>query len=222
MSDARCRELLTLGDKGVARLARRGYELRLAELESVHRERTDAVAELDLARAELKRSAKGREAATEERRVVARLLRERVQRAEGRFREAPEQLTGLLTTVPNIPLDEVPEGRTEAVEVRRCGPPPAPADESRHHAAVGAALGILDAERAAKLSGARFSVARGAGARLERALAAFFLDLHTGAHGYTEYSVPYLVTRETMTGTGQLPKFEEDLFATRVGDRELC
>ncbi|KMS72355.1 seryl-tRNA synthetase [Streptomyces viridochromogenes] len=221
MHDAR--ELLTLGDKGVARLARRGYALRLEELESLHRERTETAAELDLARSELKRSAKSREAATAERRAAARLLRERVQRAEARFREARERLTGLLTAVPNIPLDEVPEGRTEAeaVEVRRCGPPPAPADESRHHAAVGAELGILDAERAAKLSGARFSVARGAGARLERALAAFFLDLHTGTHGYTEYSVPYLVTRETMTGTGQLPKFEEDLFATRVGDREL-
>ncbi|WP_055527631.1 serine--tRNA ligase [Streptomyces graminilatus] len=217
------RELLTLGDKAVARLARRGYALPLEELESLHRERTEAAIEVDLARAELKRSSKAGAASTEDRRAAARLLRERVQRAEARFREVRERLTGLLLTVPNIPLDEVPEGRTEAeaVEVRRCGPPPVQADEARHHAAVGATLGILDAERAAKLSGARFSVARGPGARLERALADFFLDMHTGMHGYTEYSVPYLVTRETMTGTGQLPKFEEDLFSTRVGDRDL-
>src|SRR5207249_1926284 len=82
----------------------------------------------------------------------------------------------------------------------------------RHHADIGAELGVLDSTRAAKLSGARFSVAAGPGARLERALAAFFLDLHTSEHGYTEYSVPHLVTRETMTATGQLPKFEEELF----------
>ncbi|MEW2115627.1 serine--tRNA ligase [Streptomyces sp. NPDC005474] len=223
MHDAR--ELLALGDDAVARLARRGYALRLKELEALYRERTAAAEEMDAARAELNRSSKGggRDVVPEERRAAARVLRERVQKAEARSRDARERLLDLLLTIPNIPLDEVPDGRTEAeaVEVRRCGPPPAAADEARHHAAVGASLGILDGDRAARLSGARFSVARGAGARLERALAAFFLDLHTGAHGYTEYSVPYLVTRETMTGTGQLPKFEEDLFSTRVGDREL-
>ncbi|GKQ35357.1 serine--tRNA ligase [Streptomyces sp. A012304] len=223
MHDAR--ELLALGEKAVARLARRGHTLRLEELEALHRERTDAAAELDTARAALNRSSRGggKDGVPEERRAAARELRERVQRAEARSREARERLTELLLTIPNIPLDEVPDGRTEeeAVEVRRGGPPPAPADGSRHHAAVGAALGVLDGDRAARLSGARFSVTRGAGARLERALVDFFLDLHTGAHGYTEYSVPYLVTRETMTGTGQLPKFEEDLFTTRVGDRDL-
>ncbi|MGW2776551.1 serine--tRNA ligase [Streptomyces olivaceoviridis] len=222
MHDAR--ELLALGDKGVARLARRGYTLPLDEVEALHRERTAAAAEVDLARAELKRSSRGGGGALpEEQRATARESRVRAQRAEARLRAARERLDALLLTIPNIPLDEVPDGRTEAeaVEVRRCGPTPAPADEARHHAAVGASLGVLDSDRAARLSGARFSVARGAGARLERALAHFFLDLHTGTHGYTEYSVPYLVTRETMTGTGQLPKFEEDLFATRVGDREL-
>ncbi|MHC5908269.1 serine--tRNA ligase [Streptomyces sp. S6] len=219
MHDAR--ELLALGDKAVAQLARRGYVLPLEELEGLHRERTGAAQEADSARAELKQATKG--AVTEEARAVARALRERVQQAESRLRSAQEELTQLLLSVPNIPLNEVPDGRTEAeaVEVRRCGPPPAPADKDRHHAAVGASLGILDGDRAAKLSGARFSVAWGAGARLERALADLLLDLHTGTHGYTEYSVPYLVTRETMTGTGQLPKFEKELFSTRVGEREL-
>ena len=83
------------------------------------------------------------------------------------------------------------------------------------------ALGILDPARAAKLSGARFSVTRGAGALLERALADFLLDLHTTEHGYTEHGVPHLVNAETMTGTGQLPKFAEDLFSTQVAGREL-
>ncbi|WP_055536128.1 serine--tRNA ligase, partial [Streptomyces alboniger] len=125
--------------------------------------------------------------------------------------------------VPNIPLDSVPDGDSEkeAVEIRRGGPPPCEADGSRHHADIGERLGILDGKAAARLSGARFTVSRGPGARLERALADFFLDLHTGEHGYTEHSVPFLVNRDTMTGTGQLPKFAEDLFATQVGDREL-
>ncbi|GDY62089.1 hypothetical protein SAV14893_014820 [Streptomyces avermitilis] len=118
----------------------------------------------------------------------------------------------------------MPDGDTdqEAVEVRRWGRPPHDAGtDARHHSDIGESLGILDGPAAAKLSGSRFSVGRGAGARLERALADFFLDLHTGEHGYTEYSVPFLVNRDTMTGTGQLPKFEDDLFRTQVGDREL-
>jgi seryl-tRNA synthetase len=93
--------------------------------------------------------------------------------------------------------------------------------EPKDHVELGESLGILDFARATKLSGPRFSVARGAGARLERGIAAFLLDLHTGRHGYTEYAVPFLVTPETMTGTGQLPKFEEDLFKTGTASRDL-
>jgi seryl-tRNA synthetase len=87
--------------------------------------------------------------------------------------------------------------------------------------AIGERLGILDFARATKLSGPRFAVARGAGARLERAIADFLPDLHTEQHGYTEFSVPAIVSRQAMTGAGQLPKFEADLFRTAVADREL-
>jgi seryl-tRNA synthetase len=107
------------------------------------------------------------------------------------------------------------------VEVRRHGTPPAFDFQPRDHVDLGEAMGILDFVRATKLSGPRFSVARGPGAVLERALATFFLDLHTQRHGYTEFSLPHLVTPETMTGTGQLPKFEEDLFKTGTGTRDL-
>lgn len=219
------RELIEQGPDAVARLARRGHDLPLDEFTATHRRRTSLRESADRLRAELKRASRSGPAGdgAESAREAARRLREQVQRAEAEVRAAERELTDLLRAVPNLPLDAVPDGRSEkdAVEIRRGGPAPVAADPGRHHAAVGQALGILDGARAAKLSGARFSVARGAGARMQRALTAFFLDLHTQEHGYTEYSVPYLVTRETMTGTGQLPKFEEDLFATRVGDREL-
>ncbi|MET7443557.1 serine--tRNA ligase, partial [Streptomyces sp. NPDC005568] len=153
----------------------------------------------------------------------ARALRAEVQRAEAAARTAAAHLTELVLSVPNIPLDAVPDGDSEkeAVEIRRGGPAPRPADGARHHADIGESLGILDGPAAARLSGARFAVVRGAGARLERALRDFLLDLHTREHGYTEQSVPFLVDRDTMTGTGQLPKFEDDLFRTQVGGREL-
>src|SRR4029453_12543735 len=105
--------------------------------------------------------------------------------------------------------------------VRRWGTPPAFDLEVKDHVDLGESLGILDLARATKLSGPRFSVTRGAGAALERGLAAFFLDLHTRRHDYTEFSVPFLVTPETMTGTGQLPKFEADLFRASAGSRDL-
>jgi len=146
------------------------------------------------------------------------------QRAEAAARTAEKEFEALALGIPNIPLDSVPDGASEkeAVEIRRGGPPLArPGCQPRHHADIGQDLGVLDSQAAVRLSGARFSLSRGAGARLERALTDFFLDLHTTQHGYTEYAVPHLVTRETMTRTGQLPKFEEDLFTTSVGGREL-
>jgi seryl-tRNA synthetase len=129
----------------------------------------------------------------------------------------------LLLEIPNLPLDTVPDGDSEefAVEIRRTGNPSAFSFEPRDHVDLGESLGILDFARATKLSGPRFSVSRGLGARLERGLAALLLDIHSRRHGYTEFSVPYLVTPETMTGTGQLPKFEEDLFKTGTGTRDL-
>lgn len=125
--------------------------------------------------------------------------------------------------MPNLPEDRAPDGDSDefAVEVRRVGTPPAFDFTPLDHVALGERLGILDFAGASKLAGSRFAVLKSAGVALERGLAQLFLALHTTRHGYTEYSVPALVNRQTMTGTGQLPKFEADLFKTGVGDREL-
>lgn len=221
------RELIERDQRTVAALARRGYELLVAPLREAQQRRTQAADRVTRLRAELNRVSRAARSAaggpSDAARDAARELRGAVRQAEEAVSAAERELRDRLLTVPNVPYDDVPDGRTgdDAVEVRRGGPPPVPADPERHHARIGETLGILDAAAAGRLSGARFSVARGAGARLERALADFFLDLHTQSQGYTEYSVPCLVSRETMTGTGQLPKFEDDLFATSVGGREL-
>lgn len=126
-------------------------------------------------------------------------------------------------SLPNIPDESVPLGKdsTDNKIVRKWGEAKKPPFQPKDHVALGEQLGIVDFERAGKLSGARFSVYMRAGAMLERALIQFMLDLHTRQHGYAEVIPPFLVTRETMTGTGQLPKFEQDLFKTSVGDRDL-
>jgi seryl-tRNA synthetase len=143
-------------------------------------------------------------------------LTQEQQATERRIREE-------LLLIPNMPDPSVPRARDAAgnVEVRRAGERPRFAFTPRPHWELGPELGILDFERAARVSGARFAVQWGAGARLERALIDFMLDLHTRERGYEEVIPPYLVTPETMLRTGQLPKFEGDLFKTRTGDREL-
>lgn len=131
------------------------------------------------------------------------------------------ELHELLMAVPNLPADDVPVGTDETgnVELRRWGTPRAFDFPLRDHVDVGAALG-LDFEAAARMSGARFAVLRGQVARLHRALTQFMLDVHTTEHGYTEIYVPYIVTAQALRGTGQLPKFEDDLFAVRHGEGE--
>ena len=148
---------------------------------------------------------------------------EEIKSLEVRLQEIDERLRGVLLTLPNVPNDSVPVGPDAGgnVEVRRVGQPPRFDFKPRPHWELGPELGILDFERAAKLSGARFTVQWGAGARLDRALVQFMLDLHTGERGYREVVPPYLVTAETLIGTGQLPKFEGDLFKTRAGDKDL-
>jgi seryl-tRNA synthetase len=142
---------------------------------------------------------------------------------EDRQREVEERLRQILLTIPNLPHESVPRGRDESanVEVRRHGEPREFSFQPRQHWEIGVELGILDFDRAAKLSGARFVVYLGLGAKLERALINFMLDLQTGPHGYREVQPPVLVNAATLEGTGQLPKFEEDLFKVRERDLYL-
>ena len=144
-----------------------------------------------------------------------------VQNGEARERELDEVLDDALAVLPNVPLDDVPVGRDEHdnVEVRRVGEPRR-IDSAKEHWQIGEAMGLMDFERAARLSGARFTVLKGQLARLERALGQFMLDLHTTEHGYTEVQPPLMVNRSAMFGTGQLPKFEEDLFRAEYADRK--
>jgi seryl-tRNA synthetase len=148
----------------------------------------------------------------------------------GRIKALDEELKGIeegldqfLMTTPNIPHEDVPIGASEAdnVEVRKWGEPPVFSFTPKPHWEIGESLGILDFERGAKLTGARFTLYKGAGARLERALINFMLDLHTGRHNYVEMLPPFMVNRESMTATGQLPKFEEDLFRMEGTDYYL-
>jgi seryl-tRNA synthetase len=227
MHDART--LIELGDEAVRRLARRGYQLDLATIEDLFSRRNSSIQSADELRAESKkvaaevgRTAKSGGDATELK-ERARALKEQVRVFEDEQEKVATELRELLLTIPNFPADDAPEGLSEDFnqEIRRHGEPPTFDFEPSDHVDLGEALGIFDFTRAAKLSGSRFAVTRGPGAVLERALATLFLNLHTGRHGYTEIGVPNLVNRPTMTGTGQLPKFEEDLFRTAVADREL-
>jgi len=150
-------------------------------------------------------------------------LREQIQEHEKAAEQLDAELRGLLVGIPNVPHASVPVGSTadDNKEVRRWGQPPKFDFAPKAHWELGEALGILDLERAAKLTGARFAVYWDLGAKLERALANFMLDLHTREHGYTEVLPPYMVNAESMYGTGQLPKFEADLFKVPHGDKNL-
>ncbi|MBS7457474.1 serine--tRNA ligase [Coralloluteibacterium stylophorae] len=143
-----------------------------------------------------------------------------LKQSEARLDALRGELEALMLGIPNLPQDDVPQGRDENdnVEQHRWGTPRSFDFAPKDHVELGQRDGWLDAEAGAKLSGARFTVLRGALARLHRALAQFMIDLHTGEHGYDECSVPLIVNAESMQGTGQLPKFEDDLFATQVGD----
>jgi len=141
-------------------------------------------------------------------------LKERAARAETLRDDAETRMREILISLPNIPHESVPHGESEAdnVEIRRWGTPPQFDFEPKDHVDLGTALGILDLERAAKIAASRFAILNGAGARLERALMNFMLDVQTREHGYSETLPPFIVNRNALFGTGQLPKFEQDLF----------
>lgn len=146
-------------------------------------------------------------------------LKERIGEAESEERRLSDELNDLLSGLPNLPGPDVPEGQDEYdnVEIRSDGAPIRFDFKAREHFELGEAMGLMDFETAAKISGARFVVLRGALARLERALGNFMVDLHTGSHGYTEVQPPVLVRDSAMYGTGNLPKFAEDSFHTEDG-----
>ena len=151
-----------------------------------------------------------------------RALKDRLDELDTTAATLDDRLRQLLAGIPNLTRDEVPAGKSEAdnVVVKTWGEIPALDFAPKPHWELGEALGILDLERAAKLSGARFAVYMGAGARLERALVSFMLDLHTARHGYTEVLPPFMVNSKSLFGTGQLPKFAEDLFRCSDADAE--
>ena len=144
-------------------------------------------------------------------------LKDRMKTLEGQEQDCSEQLQSILSAVPNVPNEDVPEGEDEDsnVELRLIGTPPSFEFEALDHVAIGEILGGMSFEKAARLSGARFVVLSGQLARLDRAIGAFMLDLHTKEFGYTEVTPPVLVRGEALYGTGQLPKFGEDLFRTK-------
>ena len=181
------------------------------EVESLRQQRNTRSKEIGAARAA------GEDIETLRKEVGA--LGDELARAEASLNTVSGTLDEVMRGLPNLLADDVPDGSDEAanVEVRRWGEPPEFDFEAKDHADLGAALGMLDLESAAKLAGSRFVVLHGELARLHRALIQFMLDVHTQEHGYAEAYVPYLANEDALFGTGQLPKFEEDLFAV-AGD----
>ncbi len=172
--------------------------------------------------------ARSRKAGAEASQVAAvmdqtRELKQETEELERSAARAEEAMRKLLIAIPNLTQDSVPAGKSEAenVEVSRWGQQPAFDFSPKPHWELGESLGILDLQRATKISGARFAVYWGQGARLERALAGFMLDVHTREHGYLEVLPPFLVNKDSLFGTGQLPKFAEDLFKTEGSDHWL-
>jgi len=213
--------LLRNDPQGVAaNLARRGYTLDLAQFGTLEARRKEAQVAVDALRNERNTRSKAIGRAKAQGQDVAPLLAEveslgeRLAEGEQRLVALQSELDRLLLELPNLLHESVPAGRDASanVEVRRHGEPPRFAFEAADHVALAERLGGLHPEAASRLSGARFSVLTGGVAGLHRALAQFMLDVHVREHGYREAWVPYLVSRATLTGTGQLPKFEGDLF----------
>jgi seryl-tRNA synthetase len=217
-------KVLRSDPEAVARnLARRGFALDVAALRALEEKRKPWAVEVDRLRAERNANAKAVGAAKGRGADAAALIAKgesltaNLTHAEAQLSAVQEELEQWQLGLPNLLHASVPDGRDESAnrEVRRWGEPRQFGFRVRDHVELGEHLGGLDFEAAARLSGARFVVMRGQLARLHRALAQFMLDLHTREHGYSEVYVPYLVHGAALTGTGQLPKFEQDLFAVR-------
>jgi seryl-tRNA synthetase len=215
-----------LADTAARLKATRGFDLDVEAFEQLEAERKriqGRTQELQQRRNALsaeigKRKSKGEDAA--ELMAEAAGIPDELKASEARLDALKTELEAVALVVPNLPHESVPPGNDEAhnKELKRVGEPRKFDFTPLDHVALGERHGWLDAGAGAKLSGSRFTVLRGPLARLHRALAQFMLDLHTSAHGYTEVNTPLLVNADSMRGTGQLPKFEEDLFATQVGE----
>lgn len=188
---------------------------RLSATENLQRERKERSREIGLLQKE--------GAPVDELKEKVRQIGDELKKTEGELKAIDGELSALLLGVPNLPDDAVPDGASENEnrEIRRIGEPSSFPFSPRPHHELGEALGVLDLPRAAKLAGARFSLLVGDGAKLERALINFMLAIHTKEHGYTEIIPPVMVNGATMTGTGQLPKFADDLFKIEGADQWL-
>ncbi len=204
-------------------LGRRGNDVPWADIQKLSEERRAVTTQVEQFRYELNKGSeevarlrRAKEPA-EETMAAMKQLGNRIKDAEGTLRTIEETLTDVALRIPNLPHASVPVGAdaSDNIEVRRWGTIPSFSSPPKPHWEIGENLGILDFDRAAKIAGARFSVMTGAGAKLERALINYMLDLHTTQHGYREVIPPFMVNRSSMTGTGNLPKFEEDLFRLR-------
>ena len=197
----------------------------IAELESAKQKRNSNSQRIGQLKGKEKKSGLTAEETSELNQLTAEVtaLKDKTPQLEERVKEDEGRFYDILKGIPNLPHETVPVGTSEHdnKEVRRWGTPREFNFPPKPHWDIGADLGILDLERAAKLTGARFAVYWDLGAKLERALANFMLDLHTREHGYTEVLPPYLVNADSMYGTGQLPKFEQDLFKVPHGDKNL-
>ena len=212
---------------GVAkRLATRGFTLDTAQFSAMEAERKEVQTRTQELQAKRNATSKQIGIAKSKGEDVAAIMAEiatlgdELKAAEEKLAAIQLQMQELLLTIPNMPHESVPAGKSETdnVEVRRVGTPKAFDFEVKDHVDVGEGLKQLDFAGGAKISGARFTVMKGALARLHRALSQFMLDMHIAEHGYTEVYVPYLVNADSMRGTGQLPKFEEDLFGVPRGE----
>lgn len=217
-------------DAIAARLATRGYELDVASFRALDQERRAALTESEGLKAQ--RNAESAEIAklrkagedTTEHQAKVRAIGDRIKELEDKAKEVDDRFYEVLAGVPNIPHESVPAGASadDNPEIHRRGTIPAFDFEPQNHWDIGPALGILDFERAAKITGARFVVYKGLGAKLERALINFMLDTHTREHGYTEVFPPVVVNSASLFGTGQLPKFAADLFKLEGTDYYLA
>ncbi len=207
-------------DRIAERLATRGPLPQLEQFKELDRKRRAAISQSETLKSRHNAASKEipklkREGVeTSEMQKEMRQVGDQIDALDKEVKALEEPFQELLAGIPNTPHESVPVGRSEAdnVEVRRCGEPPKFDFEPKAHWDLGPELGILDLERAAKITGARFALYWGIGARLERALINFMLDVHTANHGYTEVLPPFMVNSESLFGTGQLPKFKEDLF----------